>query len=111
MNPLPSHAGATSYDFSVPGHQGTIGIIAAYSRTFCGTCNRLRIGPQGMLKTCLYDSGVFSLRDLMRSGATDAEMALAVREAVGHRWLNGHEAEKHRFAGLPVGESMTTIGG
>ncbi|MEJ7660110.1 MAG: hypothetical protein WKG07_11070 [Hymenobacter sp.] len=40
------------------GHRGRVGIIAAYSRTFCGTCNRLRLTAEGGLKTCLYDQGV-----------------------------------------------------
>ncbi|MBL7942559.1 MAG: GTP 3',8-cyclase MoaA, partial [Flavobacteriales bacterium] len=53
---------ATSSNYSVPGHEGKLGIIAAYSRTFCGTCNRLRLTPQGMIKTCLYDGGVLDLR-------------------------------------------------
>ncbi|MEO0330831.1 MAG: GTP 3',8-cyclase MoaA, partial [Bacteroidota bacterium] len=32
---------STSYNYQIPGHQGTVGIIAAFSRTFCGTCNRI----------------------------------------------------------------------
>ncbi|MEO6150505.1 MAG: GTP 3',8-cyclase MoaA, partial [Mucilaginibacter sp.] len=38
---------ATAANYHVPGHKGNVGIIAAYSRTFCGTCNRIRITPQG----------------------------------------------------------------
>jgi len=111
LTSVPTDAGATAYEYQVPGHMGRLGIIAAYSRTFCGTCNRLRIGSQGVLKTCLYDNGVFSLRDLMRAGATDEQIALSLLDAVGSRWRDGHEAEKNRFAGLPIQESMTTIGG
>jgi molybdenum cofactor biosynthesis enzyme MoaA len=56
---------STSYNYHIPGHKGSVGIIAAYSRTFCGTCNRIRITPQGELKTCLYDSGVLNIKDLI----------------------------------------------
>ena len=108
---LPDPPNSTAYHYAVEGHKGTIGIIAAYSRTFCGTCNRLRITPQGLLKTCLYDAGVFNVRDLMRAGASDAELTTALLEAIGNRAKDGFEAENRRFNGAPVGESMTTIGG
>lgn len=108
---IPDPPYSTSMNYRIPGHQGTVGIIAAYSRTFCGTCNRIRITPQGMLKTCLYDDGVFNIRDLMRAGADDAELGTAIREAIGHRAKDGYEAERNRRFGLPVSESMSTIGG
>lgn len=102
--------GATSTDYEVAGWRGRVGIIAAYSRTFCGTCNRLRLTPTGLLKTCLYDQGVFNLRDLLRGGATDAELRTALLEALAHRAKDGHAAEaRSRFG--PVGDSMATIGG
>lgn len=107
--PDPPHS--TSYNYQIPGHQGSVGIIAAYSRTFCGTCNRIRITPQGGLKTCLYDDGVFNVRDLMRAGATDQELETAFLEAINHRAKDGWEAERNRQFGLPVRESMSTIGG
>jgi cyclic pyranopterin phosphate synthase len=107
--PDPPHS--TSYNYRVPGFQGTVGIIAAYSRTFCGTCNRLRITPQGGLKTCLYDNGIFNIKQIMRAGASDAQVAEAVLQALGNRAKDGWEAEKNRNFGLPVTESMATIGG
>ena len=107
--PDPPHATARHY--RIPGHRGTIGIIAAFSRTFCGTCNRIRITPKGTLKTCLYDDGVFNVRDLMRSGATDAQVRDTFLEALGNRAKNGFEAEQRRSFQLPVSESMASIGG
>jgi cyclic pyranopterin phosphate synthase len=69
------------------------------------------VTPQGLLKTCLYDSGVFNIRNLMREGATDNEVKTALLEALAHRAKDGFEAERQRFMGAPVTESMTTIGG
>lgn len=105
----PPHS--TSYNYAIPGFQGTIGIIAAYSRTFCGTCNRIRVTPQGTLKTCLYDDGVFNLRDFMRAGCTDDQLKETLLQALSHRAKDGWEAEKNRLSGLPIHESMATIGG
>ena len=100
------HATATRYQ--VPGHVGTLGIIAAYTRTFCGSCNRIRLTAQGTLKTCLYDNGVLDVRALLRSHTTDADLTAAFLTAFAHRPLNGFEAEASR---QPVTESMATIGG
>lgn len=108
---LPDPPNSTSYNYLIPGFKGSFGIIAAYSRTFCGTCNRIRITPQGMLKTCLYDDGVFNIKNLMREGATDPQLEATFLEALGNRAQNGFEAERNRNFGLPVSESMSTIGG
>lgn len=108
---LPDPPSSTSYNYQVPGFKGTIGIIAAYTRTFCGTCNRIRITPQGSLKTCLYDNGVFNIRNLMRAGATDGQVATAFLEAFANRAKDGWEAEKNRGFDHPVTESMAKIGG
>lgn len=108
---IPDPPNSTSYNYQIPGHQGTIGIIAAYSRTFCGSCNRIRITPQGTLKTCLYDNGVFNIKNLMREGATDEQMATAFKEAFNNRAKDGYEAEKNRMLNNPISESMSTIGG
>ncbi|RYC71809.1 GTP 3',8-cyclase MoaA [Spirosoma sordidisoli] len=105
---LPDAPFSTASTYQIPGHQGTIGVIAAFSRTFCGTCNRIRLTAQGTLKTCLYDNGVLDARALLRSGATDAELTAAFLQAFSHRPANGFEAESRRDT---VTESMSTIGG
>jgi cyclic pyranopterin phosphate synthase len=50
LTKLPDPPNSTAYHYAIPGHRGNIGIIAAYTRTFCGTCNRLRVTPQGQSK-------------------------------------------------------------
>lgn len=102
---------STSANYKVENYVGSFGIIAAFSRTFCGTCNRIRVTPQGELKTCLYDGGVFSLRDFMRSGATDEELKSSLISTLKLRAKDGFEAEKRRLEANPVSESMATIGG
>lgn len=106
---LPDSPNATAISYRIPDHKGTIGIIAAFSRTFCGTCNRIRVTAQGMLKTCLYDDGVLNLKQLMRSGEPDNAIESLLLKAFGSREENGFEAEKKRTK--QVSESMSTIGG
>jgi molybdenum cofactor biosynthesis protein A len=102
---------ATAYNYQIPGHNGYIGIIAAFSRTFCGTCNRIRLTAQGQLKTCLYDEGVLDIKALLRGGAADEEVQKILLNAFQHRAKDGFEAESRRSGQNPVSESMSLIGG
>ncbi|MEZ4799239.1 MAG: GTP 3',8-cyclase MoaA [Flavobacteriales bacterium] len=99
--------GATSQDYFIPGFKGKVGVIEAFSRTFCGSCNRIRITPKGDLKTCLYDNGQLSLRSALRE-KNFMEVERRIQNAVSKRYKDGFEAEKDRTA---IKESMATIGG
>ncbi len=99
----------TAKIIKIPGFSGRVGIIGAYSRTFCGSCGKLRITSRGLLKTCLYDDGVLDLRGLLRSEAADEVIQLALRNCVARRAKNGFEAEANE--GSAVKTSMATIGG
>jgi cyclic pyranopterin phosphate synthase len=111
INKIPDPPYSTSYNYHIPGHKGSIGIIAAYTRSFCGTCNRIRITPIGELKTCLYDDGVLNFKNLLRQGLDDNELRTALLKALDHRAKDGWEAEQLRKEKNPVHESMATIGG
>lgn len=102
---------STSYNYHIPGHTGNVGIIAAYSRTFCGTCNRIRLTPQGELKTCLYQGDGLDIKELLRAGMPDNELRDVLANTIGHRAKDGWEAEAARKAGDPAHESMALIGG
>lgn len=102
---------STSYNYHIPGYAGDVAVIAAFSRTFCGTCNRIRVTAQGVLKTCLYDDGVLNIRDLLRTSSDDEWIKEKLISAFNHRPKDGFEAEQKRRNHLPVTESMSTIGG
>ena len=102
---------STSYNYQIPNHKGSIGVIAAYSRTFCGSCNRIRITPEGELKTCLYDAGVLNIKNLIRSGSTDKDLENTLLNTFSNRSKDGWEAEQNRRNNIPAHESMATIGG
>ena len=102
-------ANSTAYHYSINNHQGNIGVIAAYSRTFCGTCNRIRLTPEGTLKTCLYGDGKLNIKDQMRLGMDDAELKNSLLSVFSNREKNGWDAESNRLES-PY-ESMASIGG
>ena len=110
MSRKPDAPYSTSANYSIPGHKGDVGIIAAYTRSFCGTCNRIRLTPQGVMQTCLYSGGGINVKDLLRAGQPDEQIANAIREAISHKAKDGHEAEQQRRAS-GITESMATIGG
>ncbi|MHA8109699.1 GTP 3',8-cyclase MoaA [Aquirufa sp. A-Brett2-W8] len=101
--------GETAKTYDIPGFKGNFGIIAAFSRTFCGTCNRIRLTAKGQVKTCLYDDGVFDLKAYLRGGVSDEEIKTQLMTLFKARSLDGFEAEKNRKG--VIKESMTTIGG
>src|SRR2546421_6579538 len=56
------------------GAPGEIGIIAPVTEAFCGACSRIRLTADGQIRTCLFSTVEHSLRDVVRSGATRAEV-------------------------------------
>ncbi|MCL4115266.1 UNVERIFIED_CONTAM: hypothetical protein GTU68_047959 [Idotea baltica] len=111
LNELPGKHGDTASLLSVDGYKGNIGVIAAFSRTFCNTCNRLRISAKGEIKSCLYDDGVFNIRDFIRSGVSDVELANKFSEIIRLKPKDGFEAEKMRKSPKSALQSMSSIGG
>lgn len=104
-----SEKSSTSVNFRIPGYKGNFGIIPAYTRTICGDCNRIRITSTGMLKNCLFDGGVFNVRDFIRNGASNEDLKALFLKLVKEKPENGFVAESNRDN--EVSESMSTIGG
>lgn len=111
MTKVVDEPNSTAFHYRISGHEGNVGIIAAFSRTFCGTCNRIRLTAQGTLKTCLYDDGVLDIRKLLRDGHSDEEIKTQLIKAFTSRAVDGFEAEKRRNKTHSIHESMSTIGG
>jgi cyclic pyranopterin phosphate synthase len=109
MVEVPVEYGETAKKYQVPGFMGDVGIIAAFSRTFCGSCNRIRVTALGQVKTCLYDDGVFDLKEYLRSGVSDEDLKNTMIKIFAARPKDGFEAENNRKG--VINESMTSIGG
>lgn len=99
----------TARKFMIDGYRGSFGIIEGESRKFCKQCNKVRLTSSGMLKNCLYDSGVLDLRELLRSDASDVEITKRIQESVMGKLSDGHETAK--LQNKQCEDSMATIGG
>jgi cyclic pyranopterin phosphate synthase len=55
--------------------QGEIGFISSVTRPFCGSCSRARLSADGVLYTCLFATQGTDLREPLRNGADDEELA------------------------------------
>ena len=99
-------APATEYKFA--DGIGRIGFVASVSRPFCLNCNRLRITADGKIRYCLFAIEETDVRDLLRSGAPDEEIAAAIRSCVSDKWI-GHQINTQQF--VPPPRPMYSIGG
>ncbi len=90
VTPLPARAAAPAERFRLA--DGTVfGVIASTTAPFCRACDRSRLTADGTWFLCLYaDEGV-SLRDALRAGAEDADLAALIRGRWAARTDRGAE--------------------
>ena len=93
--------------------EGEIGVIASVTQPFCGDCTRSRLSTDGRLYTCLFASRGISLRDPIRSGASDDELRDLIARLWGNR-VDRYSEERTELAALqnaPKKIEMYQIGG
>ena len=98
---------ATRYRFA-DGAPGEIGIIAPVTEPFCGACSRIRLTADGQIRTCLFSKVEHSLRDVLRSGATRAEIVGYITSVV-HKKEPRHYINETYF--VQPARTMSLIGG
>jgi cyclic pyranopterin phosphate synthase len=99
-------APATEYRYADNG--GRVGFIASVTRPFCLNCNRIRLTSDGKLRYCLFAIEEADVKSLLRSGASDDQIAALIRSNVQGKWI-GHEINSTRF--VPPPRPMYAIGG
>lgn len=83
--------GGPAHYLKTPQGEMTVGFITPMSQHFCATCNRLRLGANGALYTCLDAAGSIPLGQHMRDGASDETLQTMIAEAIWSR------PERHQF--------------
>ena len=62
--------------------KGDLGLITPMSEPFCDDCDRVRLTADGKLLSCLFDTDYHDLRDPLRNGISDSELADQILRAV-----------------------------
>jgi GTP 3',8-cyclase len=104
--PREPHSTARVYRFR--DGRGEIGFVNPVSEPFCADCNRIRLTADGKLRTCLFSLHETDLREPLRDGSTDADLAGIIRRAVWRKELKHHVGERG-FRQPP--RTMSAIGG
>jgi GTP 3',8-cyclase len=106
----PLYPGEVANRFRYVDGAGEIGVIASVTKPFCGGCTRARISAEGKLYTCLFAANGHDLREIIRNGATDAELL----DSIAGVWRRrGDRYSEIRTAGTTPHEhvEMSHIGG
>ena len=108
LEELPREPSSTARVYRFRDGRGEIGFINPVSEPFCGDCNRIRLTAEGRLRTCLFSLHETDLREPLRDGASDAELAQVIRDAVWAKELKHHVGEE---GFRQPARTMSAIGG
>lgn len=88
---IPDEASPISRDYRLTNrntgaaNRGSIGVIASMSTPFCAGCSRLRLTAEGKIMPCLHSPLEFDLRDVLRSGGGDEDIAGVFMQALAEK--------------------------
>ena len=94
--------------YRIEGAMGEIGLIGAVSSHFCSDCNRIRLTPDGKIRTCLFSDDEIDVRELLRKGGSDDDLKERLLEALRSK-PEGHQIDTHQFKKCQ--RNMSAIGG
>ena len=99
---------APAETFLVDGGPARVGVIGSVTRPFCGACDRVRLTADGQVRNCLFAREESDLREPLRAGASDEELAELWCRAVAAK-RPGHGINEPAF--LQPDRPMSAIGG
>ncbi len=98
-----NYRGEVAQRYAFADGQGEIGFISSVSEPFCGDCHRGRLSADGTVYTCLFATNGTPLREILRSGASDADIVGLLQNIWRHRGdryseLRGEATKRMRTA-------------
>jgi cyclic pyranopterin phosphate synthase len=106
----PSYPGEVASRYRYRDGGGEIGLISSVTQPFCGACTRARLSADGRLYTCLFTAAGHDLRGPLREGASDEQLADALRSTWTARIDRYSERRSAASSSEPKVE-MSYIGG
>jgi cyclic pyranopterin phosphate synthase len=110
---VPDRLGEVATRYRYRDGAGEVGFIHSVSAPFCASCTRARLSAEGRLHTCLFATDGHDLRELLRGGATDADLRREIAliwTARGDRY-SADRAERSTRPGSVKKIEMSYIGG
>ena len=113
LEPVPARGAAPAdrwryTDGGFVGGGGMVGVIPTVTKPFCGDCDRVRLTADGQFRTCLFETREFDVREVLRTGGSDDDLAALIQRAVGTKWA-GHQIGQVTF--VKPRRTMSQIGG
>jgi cyclic pyranopterin phosphate synthase len=108
LEEVPAKLSSTARRFRFADGAGEIGFVNPVSEPFCSSCDRIRLTADGRLRTCLFSRKEWDLKEPLRAGDSDDELADLLRWAVQHKELK-HRINEPGF--VRASRSMSQIGG
>lgn len=108
LEPVPARGAAPADRWRYVDGGGMVGVIPTVTKPFCGDCDRVRLTADGQFRTCLFATSEFDLMAMLRTGASDDDVAAEIQRAVGTKWA-GHQINQVTF--VKPRRTMSQIGG
>lgn len=108
LDPVPTRGSQPAERFVYCDGRGEVGVVGSVTRSFCGSCDRVRLTAEGQFRNCLFAVRETDLRAILRSGGSNDDLADAIAADVGRKWA-GHSIGQVHF--IRPARSMSQIGG
>lgn len=108
ITPVEQRGSAPAEEFLVDGGPAVVGVVGSVTRPFCASCDRLRLTADGQVRNCLFARTESDLRTPLRAGASDEQLAQALRAAIAGKKA-GHGIDSPMF--VQPDRPMSAIGG
>ena len=111
LTPSPHRSGGPARYFDVAETGGRLGLITPLTNNFCEGCNRVRVSATGQLYACLGGTEQVDLRAALRSDDPEAQLAMALGEAMRIKPERHHFAIRAAGAAPALARHMSLTGG
>lgn len=107
----PNYPGEVATRWRFKDGAGEVGFISSVSEPFCHDCSRIRLSVDGKLYKCLFATDGYDIRQMLRGGAPDKEIADVIGRIWSGRDDHYSEIRTSETRALPHKIEMSYIGG
>ena len=111
LTPSAHRSGGPARYFDIAETGGRLGLITPLTNNFCEGCNRVRVSATGQLYACLGGTEQVDLRAALRSEDPEAQLAIALGEAMRIKPERHHFAIRSAGAVPALARHMSLTGG